>query len=360
MTPALRRRGLVAVILAACLAVAAPGIGQIDPNVPTTIPDDELGDSLGILDTVLTDLLEPGTPPMLDLGTRLWRGLSLLLIVWTGLRIAFSGTGWKAWDIVELLFTLWVPWGMLQFYDTPFTLGGVTAPPFPLIIPRGADAIAIRFQADIPVTMLQTLAELGEKISLQIETAWQSGSVLTLVTSGYALVASTLQTSVVLLLLFVCLLLIYAIGMAQVIFAKIAIALLIFLGPIFIAFYVFSPLQFLFWGWLKSLFTYSLYSIIAAAFLRLWCGLAAGYASTMINAQVPTFTEFTSMMSWTISILPLSVAAILSTMKIGEIAAMIVGAGGGGSTGFSGVASTLIMMKSGGAGKVAGVAAKAR
>ena len=59
----------------------------------------------------------------------------------------------------------------------------------------------------------------------------------------------------------VMLLLLAAVTYAQVIWAQVALALLIILGPIFIPFMVFEPLAFLFWGWFRAMITYSLYAV---------------------------------------------------------------------------------------------------
>ena len=123
-------------------AAAAASAQQIDPNVPVNIPEEELTNTIGILDRVLVDLLTPGTPPMLAAGLDLWRGLAIVLVVWTGLRIAYSGTGWRAWDIVSLVLTLWIPWLLLSTYDTDIPGIGM---PFPMILPRGANEIATHF-----------------------------------------------------------------------------------------------------------------------------------------------------------------------------------------------------------------------
>jgi len=125
------RIGWLAAAFSAAAVALAPA-QQIDPNVPTVIPEDELTNTIGILDRVLVDLLTPGTPPMLAAGMDLWRGLAIVLVVWTGLRIAYGGAGWRAWDLVQLVLTLWVPWLLLSTYDTDIPGVGM---PFPMILP---------------------------------------------------------------------------------------------------------------------------------------------------------------------------------------------------------------------------------
>ena len=66
-----------------------------------------------------------------------------------------------------------------------------------------------------------------------------------------------------LLFILLCLVVIYGVSMAQVLWAQLALGVLLILGPLFIPFLLVEPLAFLFWGWFKSMFTYTLYGAIA-------------------------------------------------------------------------------------------------
>ena len=72
-----------------------------------------------------------------------------------------------------------------------------------------------------------------------------------------------------------------AVVYAQVIWAQIALAILIILGPIFIPFLVFDPLSFLFWGWFRAMITYSLYAVIAGAVLRVFSAVGIAFITSM-------------------------------------------------------------------------------
>ena len=80
-------------------------------------------------------------------------------------------------------------------------------------------------------------------------------------------------------------LLLSAITYAQVIWAQIALAILIILGPIFIPFLVFDPLSFLFWGWFRAMITYSLYAVIAGAVLRVFSAVGIAFITSMGSCQ---------------------------------------------------------------------------
>ncbi|MCY4400844.1 MAG: type IV secretion system protein, partial [Gemmatimonadetes bacterium] len=71
---------------------------------------------------------------------------------------------------------------------------------------------------------------------------------------------------------------------AQVIWAQVAIAIAILLGPVFIAFLLFEPLSFLFWGWFRTLMVYTLYGVVAGAILRVFMGVGMGYITTYADA----------------------------------------------------------------------------
>ena len=156
-----------------------------------------------------------------------------------------------------------------------------------------------------------------------------------------------LGSAVIMPLFISCLVLIFAVSYGQVIYATVAISILVFLGPIFIPFLVFEPLAFLFWSWLRAMITYSLYSVIAAVMLRVWGGIALGYVTTLSTTTFD-FSSLAWAAGWFVSLLPLLIAALLSSLKVGEIATMLVSGCGGGGSGFMGVAGMAMAATGGG------------
>ena len=65
---------------------------SIDPNVPAQIPADQLQDFKGFLDIVLDTVVGGAAPDVLTLGHQLWGGLAAIVVAWSGLKIAYSGT----------------------------------------------------------------------------------------------------------------------------------------------------------------------------------------------------------------------------------------------------------------------------
>ena len=322
----------------------------IDPSLPQTFGDAELHDTAGFLDTVLDTLLDPATAPLLDTGHALWRGLTILILVWTGLRIAFSGSSWNAREFLELFMTVFITYLMLQFYATPLAFPGVAreAPPFPLIIPAGGTWLADRFEGDTVAVMQTGLLDLYDALSTRLTNIWNATSLTKVLILGSNAVLNFIVSLAFLPIFALVLILVFSIGYAQVIYATFAIALFVFLGPVMIPFLVFPPLSFLFWSWLKALFTFSLYGVIAACLLRVWCGIGLTFVRTLIEASAVTGSvSISEYGNWIIAIIPFAVAAIYSTMQVGTLAGMLTGAGGGGGMGGA-VVSGATMLASGG------------
>ena len=99
------------------------------------------------------------------------------------------------------------------------------------------------------------------------------------------------------------LLILAAVTYAQVIWAQVALAILIILGPVFIPFLVFEPLSFLFWGWFRAMITYSLYAVIAGAVLRIFAAVGIAYVTTLAQADM-SMDSFMEVGIWTLAVVP--------------------------------------------------------
>ena len=253
---------------------------QIDPNIPSNVPDEEMRDFQSFIQTALDSLTEAAGPEVLALGTGLFTGLALIVIVIAGVKIAFSGNI-QPWEVVRLVIRIWIPWVMMQFYTTWIP---------PVIPPLGNFITAV-------------------------------------------------AGSIILALLVLMLIVLFAVTYAQVIWAQIALAILIILGPIFIPFLVFEPMAFLFWGWFKGMLTYSLYAVIAGCVLRVFSAVGIAYITTLGGANLDT-QSMTQVGLWTLAVIPLFIAGLLSSLKCGELAAMLVTGGGAAGSGLMGLATT--------------------
>lgn len=326
-----------------------PPHSQIDPSVPTLIPDGQLHDFTPFFNQVQDAIIQTAAQPIMDTGERLWTGLATVVVVWKGLQIAYSGT-FHPWEMIRTIIGLWIPWIMLQYYTTPIPNVGMT---FPQAIVAGGTWLQDFFLADLGPTWATEINRLSDNLNKSIAAYWQNMNVLKVLTGAAHLLLTGLVMAGMGLFLLVAMVLIYAITYAQVIWAHIAIAILLLLGPIFIPMLVFGPLSFLFWGWFRSLITFSLYGVIAGAIMRAFLGVGLGFVTTFAQSTAD-LNSITNLGKWMFGFLPLFVAALWASLNVGDLAQMLVSGGGGGG----GFMSTTAMAAREG-GKVAKGAASA-
>ena len=341
---------LAALIVSAAPALAQTPPQQIDPLVPTTIAEEDLHDFKGFLDQVMKEIMDANGPTILAAGNTLWRGLAAIVVVWTGIKIAMSGT-FSMWALLELVIGLWIPWVMLLFYATEIPGVGFT---FPGMIAGGGNWLHAFFLSDIVTAVQIELANLVTIHTTAITEAWAGTSWFELTTALGDVMSTLLVGTSMMLFIFLCLVVIYAVTYAQVIWAQMAIMILTFLGPMMIPWLVFEPMAFLFWGWFRSMITFALYGAIAGAIMRVFMSVSLGYLTTLLatgDVQDPI-----QMVTWLLILLPLMVAGVIASLKVGELAGMLVSGGGGGA----GMTGALMTAATGGkamlAGKAAGVA----
>ena len=324
---------------------------QIDPSVPSNIPPGQLDDFQGFLTGVLNSIIGSSGPILLTTGQDLWTGLASIMIVWTGVKIALSGN-FQPWEVIRLIIGLWIPWVMLHFYDTPLP-PPAAAYTFPGMIVEGGNWLMDLFVADVGTAMRTELSNMINTHMTRITDAWDGYQIWDLVTAGGAALMTLFSATIMMIFAMIMLVLLYCITYAQVLWAQMAIAILVFLGPLFIPWLLFEPMSFLFWGWFRSLIVFSLYGALAGAVMRVFMGVALGYVTTYSN-QVISF-DITVMGGWVLIILPLFVAGILASLKVGDLASMLVTGSAVTSSGITGAA----MAAAGGTGAAAGGAAKA-
>ena len=347
---AARRAACVALV--ALIVCAAPALAQqqIDPLVPTNIPPEDLHDFKGFLDQVMEEIQRTNGPVVLAAGNTLWRGLAAIVVVWTGIKIAMSGT-FSMWAIIELVIGLWIPWVMLVFYAT--NIPGMTFT-FPGMIAGGGNWLHSFFLSDIVPAVQIELANLVNTQTTALSDAWAGTSWFDLTTAFGDAMSTLLIGTTMSGFIFLCLVVIYAVTYAQVIWAQMAIMILVFVGPMMIPWLVFEPMAFLFWGWFRSMITFALYGAIAGAVMRVFMSVSLGFLTTFLtqaNVENPL-----QMVSWLLILLPLMVAGVMASLKVGELAGMLVSGGGGGGAGMTGA---LMMAATGGKAMLAGTAARA-
>ena len=144
----------------------------------------------------MDDIMAANGPTILNAGNTLWRGLAAIVVVWTGIKIAMSGT-FSMWAIIELVIGLWIPWVMLVFYATPIPGVGFT---FPGMIAGGGNWLHSFFLSDIVPAVQIELSNLVQVQTTALSDAWAGTSWLELYTAlGDVLSTLIVGTSMMLL-----------------------------------------------------------------------------------------------------------------------------------------------------------------
>ena len=308
---------------------------QIDPGIPANVPSEDLRDYKTFLDTALESLTAAAGGDILTLGNAMFGGLALIVVVLAGVKIAFSGN-LHPWEVVKLVIGLWIPWVMLQFYTVNIPGRGST---FPGMIAGGGNFLHELLIGDTVGSMQIELGNMVRAIAANIQAQAQQGNIVGLLTGGAHAFITAVAGTVTLALMVLMLTVLAAVTYAQVIWAQIAMAILIILGPVFIPFLVFEPLAFLFWSWFKGMITYALYAVIAGAVLRVFSAVGIAYITTIGAAEI-NVESMTEVGLWVLAVIPLFVAGILSSLKCGELASMLVTSGGAAGSGLLSMATT--------------------
>jgi len=280
------------------------------------------------VDQALTVVIGAGPQATLrGWGNNMARSIAVVLIVWTGARIAFSGT-FQAWELIRFIFLIGLPLFMIDNYATDIPGLGLT---FPEIITEQGDAIRNLFGGSAIAQGMQALMALAQDHMTIVGEQADSFSVWRAIRTGGKQVTHLVLMTAILGSFVLGMIVVLALALAQVIFAKVAIAVLVTLGPILIPFMIVPKMDFLFWGWFKALIQYSLYSAIAAIMIELWTRIIMGFARGL-SAQDFTVQSLTAGAGlWLVPVAAVIVCAIVSILKIGDIAGMIVGAGSDGA-----------------------------
>ena len=332
----LRLRSAAIALASVALLVLGSTTGGAQ-TIPNVNPNNAR-DVMGIVDNVLTAVIDfSAEAQVLAWGERLAQGIVVILVIVTGARIALSGR-FDPWELVKFFLILAIPLGLLQFYDAPF-VRGLT---FPELVTRQGDALAALFGVDVLSTALGSVVQLGENFASRFGGEAETESVGAVVRRIFGGLTGGIRAAYQLALLaaltwamVLALLVVVALAMAQIIFAKIAVTIFVLLGPIFIPFMIVPKIDFLFWGWLKGLVQYSLYSAIAAAMIALWASVIQAYAQYLVTAPIWQ-TTIGAVFTVALPVFVIVICAIVSILKIGDIAGTIVGAGSDGGGFFGG------------------------
>ena len=279
--------------------------------------------------TFADDLANAIAPQMLAAGMDLWRGLALIVIVWTGTQMALSGGGLNMASVVKMIVSLSIPLGMLQFYTQPLPGLTYTVPDVITGMGNWLHGVIVAGSGEEMLTELHNMFR-GMYDNLMLTPAMPGMmNPLRMWASLMSAIFSGMFGLVLWIVMLLVMLVVYCVGLAQIVWAQLAISIALLLGPVFIPFLVLPPLSFLFWGWFKTLITYSLYAAIAAAVFRVSSqvgvevlrGLAAPGPYLTPGGAGTLLQNF-------LMVLLFGVAALLGSLQVGQFASMLLSGSG--------------------------------
>lgn len=209
--------------------------------------------SMNDLFAFLTQLMTENAALFQTMGANMFRGFAVILIVWFGVKSALGSAGgghgplFHFDNFADLLITIAFGFGMITFYSTPIPGFGVSF--YHLIIDQG----------------LNLANQLNHSL---VQEVWDrlTGLYWGMETPGLTLALNVLEI-IRYAITVLCLLAAMAAVFTVIAFGYVAAAIAVLLGPIFIPFFIVPNMEWLFWGWLKSLIQYAFYPVVANAYL---------------------------------------------------------------------------------------------
>ncbi len=280
------------------------------PHAPAGIADYlrlHPGDVVGVFDQAAAGFFAAASPPVMRAGMAIFAGLAVITTVQRGAAWALSGQA-DATGLLHHLLKVAFVLGLLTFWDQTLPGAGASIPQ--LIAGQGAwlvdallgDSLAHMQESLLRIWQAFSRAELsGQVWSVLAGLLAGSSSVVLYTILGPAVVASLVVLAIGAL----------AAGLAQVVWAGAAISICIMIGPVLVPWLLWRPMEFLFWGWLKTVLTYSLYGVVAVAVIRtfmdalliqveavvLTTGWAQGGAQVLASALTTFLLGFTALMA---------------------------------------------------------------
>ncbi|HEV3060911.1 MAG TPA: type IV secretion system protein [Vicinamibacterales bacterium] len=224
-------------------------------------------DPFANLTAAMIDLLTRDGDLFLALGTNLFRGLAVILVAWFGIRTALRSAEGRApfplGQFGALLLTIAFGFTMMTYYRAPI-------PGIGLSFTQLVTDQPIFLARQLEVTQVQRLSDRLNQLYLAMEqpSVFNVSAIV-----AYFLVALAVTAARVVLL-------------AVIAFGLVATGVAVLVGPVFIPFFLVPQLDWLFWGWLKSLLQYAFYQVIAQAFVFVF----GSFLINFLDAFPPPYT----------------------------------------------------------------------
>lgn len=278
-----------------------------DPATVQTYLQNNPGDIVGLFDQAAAGFFAAASPPVLTAGAVIAGGLASIGVVQRGAGWALGGRV-DAPGLMNYLLKVAFVFGLLTFWNNELPGAGASIPQ--LIAGEGAWLIETLLGTALD-DMLARIGGIWDDFT-NASLAGQVWSSLGALFTGGAAVAIYMVLGPGVMISLVALAIgTLAAGLAQVVWAGVAISICVMLGPVLVPWLLWKPMEFLFWGWLKTVITYSLYGAIAVAVIRTFmdamllqveavvntAGWASGGGQLMASAVTAFLLAITSLMA---------------------------------------------------------------
>jgi hypothetical protein len=213
--------------------------------------------SMNDLFAFLSDLMTQHAALFETVGANMFRGFAVILIVWFGLKSALASAGaghgplFHFDNFASLLLSIAFGFAMITYYSHPIPGFGVSF--YHLIVDEGLD-----LSNQLNHSLVQDIWDRLTGLYWGLEVPVLALNLLEIL--RYAVTV-------------LCLVAAQAAVFAVIAFGYVAAAVAVLLGPIFIPFFIVPHMEWLFWGWLKSLIQYAFYPVVANAYLYVFGNL---------------------------------------------------------------------------------------
>ncbi len=209
--------------------------------------------SMNDLFAFLTDLMTQHAGMFQTMGASMYRGFAVILIVWFGVKTALAAAGqghgpaFHFDHFASLLMTIAFGFGMITYYSQP--LPGIGVSFYHLIIDQG-----LTLANQLNHALVQEVWDRLTNLYWGMETPGLTIAINIMEIIRYAVTI-------------LCILAAQAAVFGVIAFGYVAAAIAVMLGPVFIPFLIVPGMEWLFWGWFKSLLQYAFYPVVANAYI---------------------------------------------------------------------------------------------
>ena len=249
----------------------------------------------------LTNLMTQNAAMFQSMGLNMFRGFAVILIVWFGVKSALGSAGGGNGPLfhfdhfADLMLTIAFGFGMITYYATPIPGFGVSF--YHLIIDQGQN-----LSNQLNHSLVQEVWDRLTGLYWGMETPGLSLAFNILEIIRYGITT-------------LCLVVAMAAVFTVIAFGYVAAAIAVLLGPVFIPFFIVPKMEWLFWGWLRSLIQYAFYPVVANAYLYVFGNLLIHF----VDSNPPPYTGGTLLVMF----FPLVMLLIAFTYGVTKIPSLV-------------------------------------